>query len=133
MNSTRTGLKGSKLTKLTKQSERLERWKEMPLHGQFVRQTEEVRTEDSWMWLRRGELKRETESLLIAAQDQALATNSIKKRYHRTTDYNKCQLCGEKVESVTHIVSAFDMLAQGEYKRRHDKVCLFIHWKLCKL
>ena len=99
----------------------------MPLHGQFLRQTEEVRTEDSWMWLRRGELKTETESLLIAAQNQALATNSVKKRYHRTTDNNKCRLCREKVESGTHIVSACDMLAQREYKRGHDKVCLYIH------
>ena len=105
----------------------------MPLHGQFLRQTEEVRTEDSWMWLRRGELKRENKSLLIAAQDQALATNSVKKRYHRTADNNKCRLCGERVESVTHIVSACDMLVQREYKRRHDKVCLYIHWQLCKL
>ena len=24
------------------------------------------------------------------------------------------------------------MLAQKEYKRRHDKVCLNIHWALCK-
>ena len=42
-------IKGKQVYKARLQSERLERWKEMPLHGQ----TEEVRTEDSWMWLRR--------------------------------------------------------------------------------
>ena len=33
---------------------------------------------------------------------------------------------------VLHIVSGCSMLAQKEYNRRHDKVCLNIHWALCK-
>ena len=41
----------------------------MKLHGQFEKETEEIKTEMSWDWLTKGDLKRETESLLIAAQD----------------------------------------------------------------
>ena len=45
---------------------------------------------------------------------------------------DKCRLCGEKVESVMEIVSACSMLARKDYKRRHDKVCLNLHWTLCR-
>ena len=38
------------------------------LHGQFARQTKEVRNQDRWKWLQNGTLKRETESLIFAAQ-----------------------------------------------------------------
>jgi hypothetical protein len=115
------------------ENEKKEKVKAMPLHGQFERQTAAKKTADSWLWLSRGDLKRETESLLIAAQDQALATNSVKKSIHKTTDSDKCRLCGIKVESVTHIISACKMLAQREYKRRHDKVCTYVHWHLCNI
>ena len=36
------------------------------------------------------------------------------------------------MENVLHIVSGSSILTQKEYKRRHDKVCLDIHWALCK-
>ena len=36
------------------------------------------------------------------------------------------------VENVLHIDSGCSMLAQKEYKRRHENVCLNIHWTLCK-
>ena len=42
----------------------------MKLHGQFENQTAEIKTEESWNWLSKGDLKRETESLLMAAQEQ---------------------------------------------------------------
>ena len=115
------------------EQEKIHKWKSMPLHGQFEEQTEKIKTPNSWMWLTRGDLKRETESLLIAAHDQALATNSIKKSIYKTTDSDMCRLCGVRVESVTHIVSACGKLAQGEYKKRHDKVCTYLHWHLCNL
>ena len=104
----------------------------MKLHGQFEKDTEKMKVGESWNWLSKGELKRETESLLMAAQEQALNTNSVKKEIYGVTGTDKCRLCGEKVESVTHIVSACKMLAQKDYKRRHDKVCLNLHWSLCK-
>ena len=36
------------------------------------------------------------------------------------------------MENVLHIASGCSMLAQKECKRGHDKVCLNIHWVLCK-
>ena len=102
------------------------------LHGQFERDTKELKVDESWNWLKKGFLKRETESLLVAAQEQALNTNSVKNGIYGMDISNKCRLCKEKVETPTHIVSGCKMLAQKEYKRRHDKVCLNLHWLLCK-
>ena len=55
-------------------------WREKPLHGQHLRQTESIISEGSWWWLKIGKMKKETEGLLIATQDQALRTNVIKTR-----------------------------------------------------
>ena len=44
-----------------------------------------------------------------------------------------CRLCGEREETVSHIVAECKKLAQKEYKMwRHDKVGQVIHWKLCQ-
>ena len=102
----------------------------MKLHGQCERDTKDLKTEESWNWLSKGYLKRYTESLITAAQDQALNTNSIKKSIYWLNVSDKCRLCGEKVEMVRHIVSACSMLAQKDYKRWHDKVCLNLHCTL---
>ena len=49
------------------------------MHGQFLRQTEEIRDDATRDWLRKGDLKKETEGMITAAaQDQALITNAIK-------------------------------------------------------
>ena len=112
--------------------QKADKLKSMKLHGQFENlQTSELKTKDSWNWLSKGDLKRETESLLMAAQEQALNTNSIKKSIYGISSTDKCRLCGSATESVTHIISQYSVLAQ-EYKRRHDKVCLNIHWASCK-
>ena len=36
------------------------------------------------------------------------------------------------MENIDHVVAGCKMLAQKEYKRRHDKVCLNLHWSLCR-
>ena len=114
------------------QKEKLDALIGMPLHGQFERETRDLKTEDSWAWLKNGDLKRETESLLMAAQEQALNTNSIKKHIYACSESSLCRLCGEKEENVSHIISSCKMLAQNEYKCRHDKICSNVHWNLCK-
>ena len=75
--------------------------------------------------------KFETESLFSAAQKQALNTNSVRKICLKDVSI-KCRSCRTHVENILHTVSDSSMLAQKEYKRRHDKLCLNIHWALFK-
>ena len=42
------------------------------LYRYFERQAKDIAPEMTWAWLRRGHMKRETEPLLIAAQNDAI-------------------------------------------------------------
>ena len=77
-------------------------------------------------------MKKETEGLILAAQEQALRTNSIKHSIDKTSETPMCRLCGDSTETVRHIVSGCKKLAQGEYRKRHDKVALRVHWEICR-
>ena len=77
-------------------------------------------------------LKREKESFLIAAQDNAIRTNHIKARIDKTQQNSKCWLCGDRDETINHIMSECSKLAQKEYKARHEWVGKVIHWEMCK-
>ena len=46
-------------------------------------------------------------------------------------DFPLCRLCGEKGETINHIISECNKPAQKEYKRRHDNIARLVHWKLC--
>ena len=111
---------------------RLKNWKSKAMNGQHLRQTEVNSAKETWQWMKRGSLKRETESLIIAAQDQALRTNYRKAKVEKSTNISMCRLCKEKEETVSHIVSECAKIAQTEYKKRHDRVATTIHWALCK-
>ena len=114
------------------QKERKEKSANKVMHGQFSRQIEDFASKESWQWLKRGCLKRQTESLLIAAQDQALGINYRKARIERIRKSANCRMCKEKDETVTHLVSECSKLAQKEYKRRHDKVATVVYWSILK-
>ena len=43
-----------------------------------------------------------------------------------------CKMCGERGETVQHILCECKKLAQCEYKRRHGTVAKLVHWKLCE-
>ena len=75
------------------------------LHGQFFRQTREIYDPESWGWLRDGELKKETEGLMMAAQTQSLRTNTIRANIDKTQEDSKCRMCKQEEETVSHIVS----------------------------
>ena len=72
------------------------------------------------LWLRKGNLKRETESLLKAARDNAIRTNHITARIHKTQQNSKCRLCSDRDETINHIISECCKLAQKDYKTRQD-------------
>ena len=73
----------------------------------------------TWTWLRKGNVKRETESLLMAAQNSAIRTNHRKARIDKTQLNSKCRICGDRDETINHIISECSKLAQ-EYKVRHN-------------
>ena len=111
---------------------RKKEWKAKVLHEKFVSDTQEVMDAEIWAWMRKGYLKKETEGMIIAAQDQALRTNWIKKNIDKQNISEKCRMCGQRDESVSHIVAECSKLAQTEYKARHDNVARIIHLELCQ-
>jgi hypothetical protein len=52
------------------------KWKNKVIHGQYIRNMDRqfISQEDTILWLLKGNLKAETESEIVAAQDQALNT-----------------------------------------------------------
>ena len=61
-----------------------------------------------------------------------IRTNHIKARIDKTQPNSKCRLCGDRDETINHIISECSKLAQNEYKARHDCVGKVIHWEMCK-
>ena len=59
---------------------RKQNWEEKRLHGYFKRPTSEILHEKTWTGLKKGNLKREIEFLLIAAQNNAIKTNYVKAK-----------------------------------------------------
>ena len=53
---------------------RKQKWEGKQLYGRFIRLINNTSHDKAWTWLRKGNLKRETESLLIATQNNAIRT-----------------------------------------------------------
>ena len=82
---------------------RKQKWKEKQLYVRFKRLISNISHEKTWTWLRKGNLKRETESLLTTAQNNAVRTNHIKTRIDKTQQNSKCRLYGDRDETINHI------------------------------
>ena len=106
--------------------------KKQQLYGRFKRLINNISHQKTWTWLRKGNLKKKTESLLIVAQENTIRTNHIKARIDKTQQNSKCRLCGDKEETIDRIISVCCKLPQKEYKVRHDWVGNVIHWEMCK-
>ena len=126
------GLEAASLLKRSKKEKRKEDWEEKVLHGQYLRQTKEVKSDQCWAWLQNGDLKRKTESLTVAAQNQSIRTNLVKARIDKSQGDSLCRVCRKVDESIDHVVSGCSKVAQKQYKRRHDKLGKIVHWKLTR-
>ena len=95
-------------------------------------QTKVVRSDQCWTWLQKGFLKRETENLIGAAQNQSIRTNLDKGKFAKSQGDSLCRVCRKLDESIDHIVTGCSKLAQKEYRKRHDNLGKIVHWKLAK-
>ena len=60
-----------------REREKITRLEEKVLHGQYLRRTKEVKSDQCWAWLQNGDLKRETKSFIVAAQNQSIRRNPV--------------------------------------------------------
>ena len=96
-----------------------------------MRQTKEVRSDQCWAWLQNGDLKRETESLIVAAQNQSIKTNLVKARIDKSQQDSLRRVCRKVNESIG-TVSGCSKVAQKEHKKTHDNLGKLVHWKLAR-
>ena len=61
-----------------------------------------------------------------------MRTNHIKARIHKMQQNSKYRLCGDRDETINHIIRECSKLAQKEYKTRHVWVEKVIHWEMFK-
>jgi len=96
------------------------------IHVQYIRNMDTglISEEDTCLWHSRGDLKRETESEIIAAQDQALQTKYHATKVLQTETVSKCRHCKQFDETVEHIILTCPVLANEQYVKRHDRVCV---------
>ena len=66
--------------------------------------------EKTWTWLRKGNLKRETEFLLLAAKNIAVRTNYVKMKIDNLQENSKCRLFGDRDETINPIISEYSEL-----------------------
>jgi len=74
-----------------------------------------ISEEDMFLWLSKGDLKAETESEIVTAQDQALQTKYCATKILNTETDSKCRLCQQLEETIDHILSACPILAKEQY------------------
>jgi hypothetical protein len=110
------------------------RWYRNRMHRQLPRNLDEklVDIEKSYRWLKSGDIKGETESTIVAAQDQTLSTNYFKNKILKEETESKCRLCKQHEGTVDHLTSRCPILAKKEYLMRHDKLCTHSHYSTRK-
>ena len=81
-----------------------------------------VENKQSNRCLKSGYIKGETESTIVAAQDQTIGTKYFKNKILKEEIGSKCRLCKQHEETIDHLTSGCPILAKNEYLMRHDKV-----------
>ena len=61
-----------------------------------------------------------------------IRNNHVIARIDKMQQNSRRWLCGDRDETINHIISEFSKLAQKEYKPEHDWVGKVIHWELCQ-
>jgi hypothetical protein len=71
------------------------------------------------------------EGFIFAIQDRVINTRNHEKHICGLQSIiDKCRICGTEGETIEHIISSCTVLAQSEYKKRHDIFAKIIHMNL---
>lgn len=70
-----------------------------------------------------------TERIIMEAMDQTLHTNYLRK-IQNNKGSDMCRRCGTRRETVKHILSGCDTLAQRAYTNRHNAALRIVYWWL---
>jgi hypothetical protein len=107
-------------------------WHTGALHSVYHTQVSEVGDlHQTYQWLSKCDLTANTESLIMAAQEQALPTRQLQAHIYRTRDDPRCRLCKESPETVQHIISGCKQVAGVAYTERHNNVAGVVYRGLC--
>jgi hypothetical protein len=107
--------------------------KQKSLHGRYFKELEqpEINIQASHAWLKKSNIHPETEGFIFAIQDRVINTRNYKKHICGLQwIIDKCRICGTEGETIEHIISSCTVLAQSEYKKRHDIFAKIIHMNL---
>ena len=58
----------------------------------------------------------QAEATMRAAQEQGLRTNYAKNKIDKTSENPLCRMCGERGETMQHVICKCEILAQREKK-----------------
>ena len=65
--------------------------------------------------------------MTVASQNQSIRTNLVKAKIDKSEKDILCMLCKKADESIDHVVSGCNKLAQKKYKRSHVKLGKIVH------
>ena len=111
-----------------------DKWKEKDMQGKFPNylNKDHVDVELSFEWMKHTGLKGETEGLITAAQDQALNTRYYDKHIIKQGTTDRCRMCHTQPETVEHLISGCQTLAEDQYCNRHNQVAAQLHLDICR-
>ena len=66
----------------------------------------------------------------MAAQVQAISTNTFKNESLKEEIESKCRLCEQHEDTIDRLTSGSPILVKNEYLMRHDKVCAHLHYSI---
>jgi hypothetical protein len=72
-----------------------------------------VAIEQSHWWLKSEDIKGETESTIVAAQDQAISTNYFKNKSLKGETDSICRLCKQHEETIDYLTSGCSILVKN--------------------
>jgi hypothetical protein len=91
-----------------------------------------VDNEQSYRWVKFGNIKGETVSTGVAAQGQPVSTNNFKNKILKKKADSKCRLYKHHEETIDRLTSECPILEKNEYLMRHDKVGAHLHYSMRK-